>query len=94
MPQSHSATLDGTCSSPGPTQTVTPLGRGVPARPRSQLPFPSPGDRWDRITATVLCLLFDMTQQVARFGAADDPWSQLAVYDVDGFAAFLTEGVA
>ncbi|MFJ6705664.1 MULTISPECIES: hypothetical protein [unclassified Streptomyces] len=47
-------------------------------------------DSWDRITAIVLALLFDLTQQSARFGAAVDPWNQLWVYDVDGYAPFTT----
>ncbi|MEU9405138.1 hypothetical protein AB0E08_05425 [Streptomyces sp. NPDC048281] len=49
---------------------------------------------WDHVTATVMGLLFELTQQIARFGAAADPWNQLAVYDVDGFAPFTTEGRA
>ncbi|WP_185149015.1 hypothetical protein [Streptomyces sp. Ag109_O5-1] len=53
----------------------------------------SEGSR-DHITAIVLGLLFDLTQQIARFGAAADPWNQLAVYDADAFAPFTTEGRA
>ncbi|MFF7469907.1 hypothetical protein [Streptomyces sp. NPDC008092] len=50
--------------------------------------------RWDRIADIVLGLLFELTQQAARFGAAANPWSQLAVYDVDDFAPFTTDAVA
>ncbi|MFF3406701.1 hypothetical protein ACFYW8_10875 [Streptomyces sp. NPDC002742] len=42
----------------------------------------------DRIEAAVLALLFDLTQQAARFGAGTNPWAQLAAYDVDDFALF------
>ncbi|MDH6499526.1 hypothetical protein M2156_005745 [Streptomyces sp. SAI-149] len=58
------------------------------------VPCQSAGARWDRITDIVLDLLFELTQQVARFSVAADPWSQLAVYDVDDFAPFTMEGVA
>ncbi|MCX5261789.1 hypothetical protein OOK27_48010 [Streptomyces canus] len=44
--------------------------------------------RMDRITSVVLDILFDLTQQAARFGSATNPWAQLAVYDVDDFASF------
>ncbi|MFK0111626.1 hypothetical protein [Streptomyces sp. NPDC091217] len=42
----------------------------------------------------VLDLLFELTQQATRFGAVADPWSLLAVYDVDGFAPFTMGEVA
>ncbi|MFJ4836326.1 hypothetical protein ACIP79_41515 [Streptomyces sp. NPDC088747] len=48
----------------------------------------------DRIASTVLCLLFELTQQSARFGSGTSPWAQLAVYDVDDFAPFTTGGPA
>ena len=41
---------------------------------------------------TVLHLLFDLTQQSARFESVPDAWNQLAVYDTDGFAAFTGTG--
>ncbi|WP_405878568.1 hypothetical protein OG762_07870 [Streptomyces sp. NBC_01136] len=44
--------------------------------------------RMDRITAIVLCLLFDLTQQAARFNSGVNPWGQLAVYDDIDFALF------
>ncbi|MET9461950.1 hypothetical protein ABZY05_44165 [Streptomyces canus] len=46
----------------------------------------------DRITSAVLDLLFDLTQQAARFGSGTNPWPQLAVYDVDDFASFTAGG--
>ncbi|MFM9493689.1 hypothetical protein ACKI1Q_08625 [Streptomyces galilaeus] len=48
--------------------------------------------RMDRITSVVLGLLFDLSQQAARFGSGTNPWGQLAVYDVDDFALFTREG--
>ncbi|MFE1841674.1 hypothetical protein [Streptomyces sviceus] len=50
--------------------------------------------RMDRITSAVLHLLFDLTQQAARFGAATNPWAQLGVYDIDDFSAFTAGGPA
>ncbi|MEV7393961.1 hypothetical protein [Streptomyces sp. NPDC091215] len=49
---------------------------------------------WDHVNALMMGLLFDLTQQIARFGAAADPWNQLAVYDTDGYAPFTTQGRA
>ncbi|GAA5704811.1 MULTISPECIES: hypothetical protein [Streptomyces] len=46
----------------------------------------------DRITSVVLCLLFDLAQQAARFGSGINPWGQLAVYDGDDFSLFTAEG--
>ncbi|QIY76515.1 hypothetical protein HEP84_54545 [Streptomyces sp. RLB1-33] len=40
------------------------------------------------ITATVLSLLFDLSQQAARFNSGVNPWGQLAVYDDIDFALF------
>ncbi|WP_329537643.1 hypothetical protein OG568_55805 (plasmid) [Streptomyces sp. NBC_01450] len=40
----------------------------------------------NRITATLLSLLFDLTQQAARFNSSVNPWGQLAVYDDIDFA--------
>ncbi|MER7568921.1 hypothetical protein ABTZ93_39235 [Streptomyces sp. NPDC097941] len=48
----------------------------------------------DRITSAVLDILFDLTQQAARFGNGTNPWAQLAVYDVDDFASFTAGGPA
>ncbi|MET9411558.1 hypothetical protein ABZX90_38315 [Streptomyces sp. NPDC002935] len=48
----------------------------------------------DRIEVAVLALLFDLTQQAARFGAGTTPWAQLAAYDVDDFAPFAARGSA
>ncbi|MEV1083507.1 hypothetical protein AB0I98_35715 [Streptomyces sp. NPDC050211] len=50
--------------------------------------------RMDRTAATVLCLLFDLTQQAARFGSGMNPWGQLALYDAEDFAPFTTGGPA
>lgn len=44
--------------------------------------------RTNRITATVLSLLFDLAQQAARFNSGVNPWGQLAVYDDIDFAPF------
>ncbi len=41
-----------------------------------------------------LDLLFELTQQAARFRSGTDPWASLAMYDADGFAAFTTRGAA
>ncbi|MCX5233926.1 hypothetical protein OG824_01570 [Streptomyces prunicolor] len=48
--------------------------------------------RMDRITAVVLNLLFDLTQQAARFSSGPQPWASLATYDADDFASFTTGG--
>ncbi|MGW7046413.1 hypothetical protein ACWGDT_27745 [Streptomyces avermitilis] len=48
----------------------------------------------DRITSIVLCMLFDLAQQAARFGSGINPWGQLAVYDGDDFALFTAGGSA
>ncbi|MEU6230526.1 hypothetical protein [Streptomyces sp. NPDC047042] len=48
--------------------------------------------RTDRITAVMLHLLFDLTQQTARFGSSSNPWAHLAAYDADHFAAFTVGG--
>ncbi|UUU31981.1 hypothetical protein JIX56_19880 [Streptomyces sp. CA-210063] len=37
--------------------------------------------RMDRITDVVLDLLFDLTQQTARFVVGPDPWRSLTVHD-------------
>jgi hypothetical protein len=37
--------------------------------------------RMDRITDVVLDLLFELTQQTARFGVGLDPWRSLTVHD-------------
>ncbi|MGW0822530.1 hypothetical protein [Streptomyces sp. NPDC002845] len=50
------------------------------------------GNRTDRITALVLSLLFDLTQQSARFSSGIAPWGQLSLYDTDDFAPFMAEG--
>ncbi|MGW4982623.1 hypothetical protein [Streptomyces mirabilis] len=50
--------------------------------------------RMDRMTAIALPLLFDLTQQAARFGSGIAPWGQLALYDVDDFAPFIAGGSA
>ncbi|MET8029664.1 hypothetical protein [Streptomyces avermitilis] len=50
--------------------------------------------RMDGITSVVLCLLFDLAQQAARFGSDISPWGQLAVYDGDDFALFTAGGSA
>lgn len=42
----------------------------------------------NRITATVLSLLFDLAQQAARFNSGVNPWGQLTVYDAIDFAPF------
>lgn len=65
-----------------------------PAPSRRAVPPMPAVTRWDRITDVVLDLLFELTQQAVRFGAAADSWSQLAVYDVDDFAPFTMEAVA
>jgi hypothetical protein len=83
VPQSHAA-FDGTHNHPGPEQAVT---GALQSRPPS-------ADRWDRITATVLSLLFDLTQQAARFSSGSTPWGQLAVYDAEAFAPFTRDGAA
>ncbi|MEU2587282.1 hypothetical protein ABZ612_31060 [Streptomyces avermitilis] len=49
-------------------------------------------DRMDRITSVVLCQLFDLAQQAARFGSGINPWGQLAAYDGDDFALFTAGG--
>ncbi|MFD4560526.1 hypothetical protein ACFWP5_40480 [Streptomyces sp. NPDC058469] len=50
--------------------------------------------RMERITAVMRDLLFDLTQQAARFGAGPQPWAALAVYDADEFASFTGGGEA
>lgn len=54
----------------------------------------SGSSRMDRITDVVLDLLFELTQQTARFAVGVDPWRSLAVYDADGFAPFMGGGRA
>lgn len=44
--------------------------------------------RMDRLAAIVLPLLFELTQQAARFSSGVNPWGQLAVYDDIDFAPF------
>lgn len=46
----------------------------------------------DRITDVVLDLLFDLIQQAVRFGCRAGQWDLLAVYDADGYAAFIADG--
>ncbi|ELP61493.1 hypothetical protein PV735_31985 [Streptomyces turgidiscabies] len=53
-----------------------------------QYPEHRPG-RADRIAGVILHLLFDLTQETARFGSSSNPWTHLAAYDTDAFAAFL-----
>jgi hypothetical protein len=70
----------------------------LPEEARSRL-LPRPAElsgpsRMDRINSVVLHLLFELTQQAARFGATTGPWGQLAVYDVDDFAPFTSRGAA
>ncbi|WP_158711670.1 hypothetical protein [Streptomyces xylophagus] len=48
----------------------------------------------DRITVVVLHLLFDLTQQAARFCSGPQPWDSLADYDADEFASFTRKGPA
>jgi hypothetical protein len=48
----------------------------------------------DHITAVVLDLLFDLTQQAARFDSGPQPWASLAAYDADDFASFTVGGGA
>lgn len=48
--------------------------------------------RMDRITDVVLDLLFDLIQQAVRFGCRAGQWDLLAVYDADGYAAFIADG--
>ncbi|WP_405969110.1 hypothetical protein OG496_00865 [Streptomyces sp. NBC_00988] len=48
----------------------------------------------DRITAVVLELLFDLTQQAARVSTGPQPWASLAAYDTDDFASFTGGGRA
>ncbi|MFM9538663.1 hypothetical protein ACKI1I_42560 [Streptomyces turgidiscabies] len=44
--------------------------------------------RADRLAEVVLGLLLDLTQQAARFGSSNTPWTHLSVYDPDAFASF------
>ncbi|MFF3378131.1 hypothetical protein ACFYXF_34910 [Streptomyces sp. NPDC002680] len=64
-----------------------------PIRVVSQSAEHCPG-RADRITAVVLDLLFDLTQQAARFGSSTNPWAHLTTYDADAFASFTPGGRA
>ena len=48
----------------------------------------------ERIAAVVLNLLFDLTQQAARFSSGPRPWAALADYDADEFASFTRGGEA
>ncbi|MGW0332267.1 hypothetical protein ACWD0J_10420 [Streptomyces sp. NPDC003011] len=48
----------------------------------------------DRTTNTVLDLLFEPTQQAARFSSGTKPRAPLAAYDIDDFALFTAGGAA
>ena len=50
--------------------------------------------RMERITTVVRDLLFDLTQQAARFSSGPQPWAALAAYDADEFASFTEGGEA
>lgn len=87
LPTPCPAVVDEARAHPTPARTVnSALHPGTP--PVEVTTVIPAGMRWERITATVLALLFDLTQQAARFGCGTSPWVQLAVYDADGFASF------
>ncbi|WP_217561572.1 hypothetical protein [Streptomyces sp. GbtcB6] len=93
MLQTRSTVLADTRGRPDLAKEVSSILHGAtpPMEKTTALPF-SADARWDRIAATVLLLLFDLTQQAARFGSGIAPWGQLAVYDVDDFAPFTAGG--
>ncbi|MEU9167705.1 hypothetical protein AB0D34_07910 [Streptomyces sp. NPDC048420] len=81
MPQPHPVVLDDIHRPGVAGRSSTPLPRRVPTVRHEPLS-----------SATVLSLLFDLAQLVARFGVVPDPWSQLAAYDTEAFAAFTSAG--
>ncbi|MEU9270042.1 hypothetical protein AB0E04_31945 [Streptomyces sp. NPDC048251] len=94
MTHSHPIVLDGTRGHPNLARPINSIRRPAAPPVEKTTVLPSPADvRWDRIAATVLALLFDLTQQAARFRSGIAPWGQLAVYDVDDFAPFMVGGV-
>ena len=62
--------------------------------PLSRPASPDDSGRMERITEVVLNLLFELTQQAARFRSGPQPWAALTAYDADEFASFTKGGEA
>lgn len=94
MNQTRSARLDDTRGHPDPAKQINPILHRVAPTAGETTDLRHADACWDRITAIVLCLLFEMTQQAARFGSGINPWGHLAAYDAEAFTPFSVGGPA